>query len=100
MNLTDLLIQESIKAIPSLVVALITLTLGWFVGSRISNHWTLIQRRKELDLETAQTFHKLYGEFFALWKLWNYFIHDIGAEALPEASRWELLNRLYSRNGR
>ena len=35
----------------------------------------------------------LYGEFFALWKLWNYYIRDLGADALPEASRWELLDR-------
>lgn len=93
MNLTDLIIQESIKAIPNLVIALITLFLGWFVGSKISSQWALIQRRKELDLETAQAFYKLYGEFFALWKLWNYFIRDVGTEALREASRWELLNR-------
>jgi len=99
MNLLDLFIQESVKAIPSLIVALITLSLGWFVGSRISNHWTFIQRRKELDLETAQSFHKLYGEFFAIWKLWNYYIRDIGSEAFPEASRWEILNRACAAEG-
>ena len=99
MNLSDLFIQETVKAIPSLIVALITLSLGWFVGSRISNHWTFIQRRKELDLETAQSFHKLYGEFFAIWKLWNYYIRDIGPEAFPEASRWELLNRACNAEG-
>jgi len=99
MNLLDLFVQESVKAIPSLIVALTTLSLGWFVGSRISSHWTFIQRRKELDLETAQSFHKLYGEFFAVWKLWNYYIRDIGPEAFPEASRWELLNRACTAEG-
>jgi hypothetical protein len=28
-----------------------------------------------------------------LWKLWNYYTRDLGAEALPGASRWELLDR-------
>jgi hypothetical protein len=93
MQLSELLVEECVKAIPTLAIALLTLLLGWFVGSRISSHWTLRQRRKELDLEAARNLHSLYGEFFAVWKLWNYYIRDIGPDVFPEASRWELLDR-------
>ena len=41
----------------------------------------------------AGNFHALYGEFFSLWKLWNYFKRDVGATALQGASRWDLLDR-------
>ena len=35
----------------------------------------------------------MYGEFFAVWKLWNYYVRDVGPEAFPDASRWKLLER-------
>jgi hypothetical protein len=89
----DNIAAESIKAAFNLCVALITLGLGWVVGQRLSIHWALYQKQREIDLSAAQDFHRLYGEFFAIWKLWNYYIRDIGATHLPGASRWDLLKR-------
>ena len=84
---------EGVKAVFSLGVAVVTLGFGWLIGQRLSNYWSYRQKQKEIDLSAAQDFHRLYGEFFAVWKLWNYFIRDVGATNLPGATRWELLKR-------
>jgi mechanosensitive ion channel-like protein len=89
----ETLLTEGLKAVPNLLVALITLGLGWLVGQRLTLSWNLRQKRRELDLSNAKEFQALYGEFFAVWKLWNYYTRDIGDKSLPGASRWELLNR-------
>ena len=93
MSPSSILLTEFFRSIPTLVVALITLGCGWLIGQRVTAEWNMRQKKKELDLQTAQEFTSLYGEFFAVWKLWNYYIRDIGAQALPGASRWELLQR-------
>ena len=46
-----------------------------------------------------KAFHNLYGEFFAVWKLWNYYVRDIGPEAFPGGSRWKLLERASAAEG-
>jgi hypothetical protein len=79
----DDITREAVKAIFSLAVSSITLGLGWIVGQRLTNYWSLRQKHHEINLSAAQDFHRLYGEFFALWKLWNYYIQDIGASNLP-----------------
>src|ERR1044072_6214268 len=84
---------EIFKSILSLSVSLITLGLGWFVGLELSHQWNVRKKQKELDLLNAKEFQTLYGEFFAIWKLWNYYRRDIGESELPGASRWELLKR-------
>ena len=63
---------ELLKAILTLGISLLTIALGWFVGQRLNVRWNLRQKQRELDLTTAHDFHMLYGEFFAIWKLWNY----------------------------
>ncbi len=63
---------ELLKAALSLGVAITTLVLGWFVGQKLSMRWNLRQKQREFDLIAANDFHRLYGEFFAVWKLWNY----------------------------
>jgi hypothetical protein len=42
----------------------------------------------------------LYGEFFAVWKLWNYYVRDVGPNALEDASRWQLLLRACEAEGK
>jgi hypothetical protein len=78
---------------PRLVTYLIFLGLGWLIGKRLSVVWSREQKEREQDLEAARDFHLLYGDFFSLWKLWNYFVRDLGQEALPDASRWQILDR-------
>ena len=81
------------EALPDLIVAAATGVVAAIVGSWLAFYWNIRQKQRELDLSTAQSFHRLYGEFFAVWKLWNYFIRDVGEQELPGASRWELLKR-------
>jgi len=81
------------NALPNLIVAAATGVVAAIVGGWLAVYWNTRQKQRELDLSTAENFHRLYGEFFAVWKLWNYLIRDVGAEALPGASRWELLKR-------
>jgi len=78
---------------PKLITTLIFLGLGWVIGKQLTVLWSRRQKQNEQDLDAARDFHGLYGEFFALWKLWNYYVRDLGAEALPGASRWQLLDR-------
>jgi hypothetical protein len=79
--------------IPRLATYLLFLGLGWLIGKRLSVVWSREQKEREQDLDAARDFHALYGEFFSLWKLWNYFVRDLGQEALPGASRWNILDR-------
>ncbi len=94
------LIDAGLKEIPKLVSALILLGLAWLVGQRISMNWNLRQKQKENELQTARDFHALYGEFFAIWKLWNYYVRDVGADLLPNVSRSSLLDRACSAEGK
>lgn len=93
MSLLDTFVTELVKSVPGLIIAIVTLSCGWLIGQRVAVRWNVHQKKKELDLLTAQEFSALYGEFFTVWKLWNYYIRDIGSESLPEASRWDLLLR-------
>ncbi len=90
----DKLAQAVVSEIPRFVSALILLGLAWLVTQRVSVFWNLRQKQKENDLSTARDFHAIYGEFFAIWKLWNYYVMDVlDLKQLPDASRWTLLDR-------
>ena len=78
--------QIFLEIIKALLTAL-AITIGAFLTAR---YWSAWQKRRELQLTAADTFYKLYGEFFAIWKLWN-FLQDKGE--IPdskEATQWEL----------
>jgi hypothetical protein len=96
----DKLTSAAVAEIPRLASALLMVGLAWFVGQGLTVKWNIRQKRREFDLTTARDFHALYGEFFAVWKLWNYFCRDVGAGALPGASRWELLKRSCESEGK
>jgi hypothetical protein len=96
--------QEIIKSLLSLVVSVVTLGLGWFVGQRLSIYWAIRQKRRELELAAVSEFYKLYGEFFAVWKLWNELYPEGGSikqsKPFEEGSlRWELLRRASNAEG-
>jgi hypothetical protein len=55
----------------SLVVTITGLGIGWLVGQRLSYQWNLRQKRRESDLTTAHDLQQVYGDFFAVWKVWN-----------------------------
>src|SRR4029079_7289214 len=89
----DKLLDSTAIELPKLVTTLVLLGLGWVIGKQLTVLWTRRQKQNEQDLDAARDFHALYGDFFALWKLGNYYIRDLGADALPGASRWQLLDR-------
>ena len=54
------------------IQAVMTALLTILVGQRFSFYWHLRQKRKELALMTGERFWYCYGEFYVIWKLWNY----------------------------
>jgi hypothetical protein len=97
MSKLDLFTTALINEAPKFFGAFILLLLAWFGGLRLSVRWNLHQKKKEYDLITARDFHDLYGEFFAIWKLWNYYRKEVAGQSLSAissgASRWSLLER-------
>jgi hypothetical protein len=63
--------QELTKAGLTLIVSTVTLVLGWQFGQRLTYRWNVKQKRREVQLSVSQAFYSAYGEFFAVWKLWN-----------------------------
>jgi hypothetical protein len=88
-----ILLNSAIAEIPKLTTYLLFLGAGWYIGRRLTLLWSFTQKQREQDLVAAGQFHTLYGEFFAVWKLWNYFIRRGGATEFVGASRWILLDR-------
>jgi hypothetical protein len=100
MDVASTLVDAGLKEIPKLISGLILLGFAWLVGQWISMSWNLRQKQKENELQTARDFHALYGEFFAIWKLWNYYVRDVGADQLPDVSRSSLLDRACTAEGK
>ncbi|MBO9150813.1 hypothetical protein ACFOTA_01225 [Chitinophaga sp. GCM10012297] len=87
---------ELLKFSLNLILATVTLTIGWFVGQRLTHHWAIRQKRKEQELSTLADLYKLYGEFFSIWKLWNFHLEDTHNHIPNQEIRWELLKRASS----
>ncbi len=85
--------DELTKAVLASIPALVGVLATGLVGAGLTFLWNVQLKRRELDLAAAKRFHGLYGEFFAVWKLWNYYVGDVGPQVFPEASRWKLLER-------
>jgi len=80
-----------------LVGAIVASGLAWFVGNRIGYRWDEIRRRRESDLAARDQFCKVYGEFFAIWKLWDaHKRYGVGAAA---HTQWILLERAEGAEG-
>ncbi len=99
MSFQDEITLELIKTGLSLLVALITLGVGWLIGNqlsaRVSMAWAIRQKKREIELETVSLFYKVYGEFFSVWKLWVY--HK--EQNFSETSRWAMLERAATAEG-
>jgi hypothetical protein len=86
------------EAIGPLVSAILTpiITLGaaWAVGNRLTASWGFWQKRREQALAATNDFYRLYGEFFAVWKLWDHWLRQSTSEDCLVAERgWKLLER-------
>lgn len=71
-----------------------TLALAALAGQPLAAYWSVRQKRREFTISAANEFYRLYGEFFAVWKLWQYVAkHEADAVADPKATHWALLQR-------
>jgi len=86
------------QAAPDLIVALVTGSVVASVGAAIALYWNLRQKMRELDLEAAKNFHTYYGEFFATWKLWNWYLDNTESVTDKDVS-WQLLSRAAAAEG-
>jgi hypothetical protein len=57
--------------IGAFVAPVLTLGLAWLVGYSLTTRWDTVKKQTELDLAAMEQFYKTYGEFFAVWKLWD-----------------------------
>ncbi len=83
-------------------LACVTLGFGWYVGQRIIAYWDLRKKRQELDIALAREFHKLYGEFKEVSRLWRAFTFTGDRTqplVFPDATRVELLKRATASEG-
>ncbi len=66
--------SELIKGLISLGTGCIILALGWLVGNNLTYRMNIRQKRREIEIDRANQFFQLYGEFFAIWKLYNHLL--------------------------
>lgn len=76
-----------------LVAPTAALIFAWIFGNKFSAEWGLWQKRREQAQTAANEFYKLYGEFFATWKLWNYHLKELKNTEIWNNIRWDLLKK-------
>ena len=77
--------------LPYVVGPLTAAVLAFGVGNRLSARWAIRQKRREMAISATYEFHRLYGDFFATWKLWYY---TLGASPQHHHEyRWELIKK-------
>lgn len=96
----DELTAAFVKEIPNYVGMVVLLALGWLVGMRITHHWNIKRTRHEFAINASKIFESLYGEFFAIWKLWNYYRRDVGVEDFPTDLRFNVMDRVSISEGK
>ena len=74
----------------------IALASGWLFSTRVTYSWNERQKRREFQLSALQQFYAAYGEFFAVWKLWDALLKVPPA---PAELRWELHKRAAAAEG-
>jgi hypothetical protein len=76
------------------IAGAVVTTVGAAVAAWVlALNWAVQQKRKELAIEAGHDLSRAYGEFFAVWKLWNYAFADAANERSPAKARWMLLER-------
>ena len=101
------LIKGGITLAVSLLTILAALLIARLFGNALTVKWNIRQKRRELQLSAAHQFYDLYGEFFAVWKLWSYsrgagnVKGDVHGEdqLTPEHMRWDLYQRVCKADG-
>lgn len=92
---------EIIKALLSLTVSAIIVSLGWWFGQSIVHQWTWLLKQRELDRAAAAEVYKHFGEFQEVRRLWVLYRagktgRTIAPSGATDETRWELLKRAIS----
>jgi len=66
----------STEPIKTIAGPLLTAILAYLVGNRVSAYWDYKKKRRELSIISMKEFNNCYGQFYTLWKKWNYTIKD------------------------
>jgi hypothetical protein len=64
--------KEAFEILNSAIPPIVSVLLAGIIGQRLTVYWGRRQKRKELAQAASHEFFRLYGEFFAIWKCWNY----------------------------
>jgi hypothetical protein len=80
------------KVVPNLLVKLVGGAAAVLVGRRVAHYWSMRQFLAQQDRIAAQQLSARYGDFFAIWKLWNILLRAPTSEGFDIRSR-ELLDR-------
>jgi hypothetical protein len=91
--------MEWVKTVMPLLIAVVTLTGGWIIGTRVTDRWDRIRKQRELDLAALTLFYQVYGEFIAIWKAWGAAKRYSDTVSPPEDVRWKLLERAVALEG-
>lgn len=71
------------------------------LGGLASVLWDGLKRRRDADATSLASFYETYGEWFAVWKLWETVKDgDYPSSTDPESVRKELLDRAASTEGK
>ena len=92
----DSLFAEFIKTVPNAVLALLGAILALLVGGSITMYWAVRQKQREIELSALNDFYRLYGEFFAIWKLWNVHFESKSSLQSSKEQTWRLFERAAS----
>jgi hypothetical protein len=87
---------------PAIIAAVISTLIGGLIVSVLSSRWTKTQKQRELDFSTLEQFQQLYGEFFALYHLWDDFKGGLfqGIEGSSKEIAKDIIERAYNMEGK
>lgn len=68
MGITDTIIAN---AVSGLIVALVAALIGIGIAKWFTARQELTRARQQRNLAAAEELYRIYGEFFAAWKVWN-----------------------------
>jgi hypothetical protein len=84
-----------VPVVAAVVSVVLTATLAWFIGTRITYGWDEVKRQRESDLAALKSFYECYGKFFAAWKTWEVYVKASASKnrAFPatDPTAWTLL---------
>ena len=92
--------EDMRRALLSVIPVVIGVLATGGLGAGLGFWWNLLLKKREADLATVKAFHELYGEFFAVWKLWDYYVINTRTAEFPNEIRWKLLERACAAEGK